>query len=270
MGFDFMVKSPYFWFVLVAFFSALALLVLVKKKKKKENQTDEEYRNKKLIKVLVFLSLALVFFICSLIIPGVEKIKDIYLLYFYAILVFFFFLALKFKKAFGIPAFILAIVAVSATIMFIQSLRAFTGETEIAKIRVLNMENSSMVLDIDFPDSEDKRFVMKGNYFTPHVKVVILDDFYVFFGAKTLYRFVGMETYIDDEESEMQRQVEIVPFETPMGISREIYRFFMDNESWLPGIKAVQVEGPRKKAVLLQSYSLRVQYDGGVEITLIE
>ena len=36
---------------------------------------------------------------------------------------------------------------------------------------------------------------MEGQYFAPIVKVVIFDDFFVFLGAKTWYRFEGMTSF---------------------------------------------------------------------------
>lgn len=268
MGFDLIYQSPFFWFTFISFFFSIALNTIFKKRKK--HQDSEKFNNKKKIQILLYFTLALVFFICAVLVCSAEKIKDEKLLYFLIFLTTIFFLGIRFKKAFGIPFLTVGIALIISLMLFIQSLIAFTGETEIVKIQVLSIEDESMNLLLDFPKGEDKRIGLKGDMFAVNIKVVILDDFLVFMGAKTLYRFTGISSYQEDKKTEIDRQMEIYPFEKPKGIPEFIYRFFVENESWLPGIKSVQAVTVKKKAEIFQGYSVRVQYDSAAEIVKID
>ena len=152
-------------------------------------------------------------------------------------------------------------------LLFIQSIVAFTGETEISKVTVLESRSSHMKLDLA-PSGNAQRTIlaMQGEYFAPVVRVIIFDDVLVFFGAKTWYRFAGMSSYAKTEGSEIALQKDIVAFPHPAGIPESLYAFFEKNESLIPGIKTAQTDIIQKRAKELASYSIRVQNDGGVEV----
>ena len=103
--------------------------------------------------------------------------------------------ALRFRKALGIP--VLVLLAASSVLLglFFQSIRAFTGETEIASVRVISVASSSMRLEVSPRAGEPALLTMDGAYFAPIVKVVIFDDLLVFLGARTWYRFEGMTSF---------------------------------------------------------------------------
>jgi hypothetical protein len=113
---------------------------------------------------------------------------------------------------------------------------------------------------------------MDGVYFAPIVKVVIFDDVLVFLGAKTWYRFEGMNSF-DEGFTQVKTAYR---FPRPFGVSERLWAFFEMNERRVPGVKTVQVgmDAKRPAAPRLDdvqpkefaTYSIRVQNDGGVEI----
>ena len=96
------------------------------------------------------------------------------------------FLATRFRKSLGIPVVVLALVAVIALGLFFQSVRAFTGETEIATVKALTVADGKMRLEVQ-PEGRPSEMVdLDGDQFAPVVKVVIFDDLWVFLGATQL------------------------------------------------------------------------------------
>jgi hypothetical protein len=111
------------------------------------------------------------------------------------------------------------------------------------------------------------------------VKVVIFDDYWVFLGGKSWYRFEGVISFRIEKEGEefrLRQGEKDYYFERASGISERLYRFFEKNESRIPGVKSVQIEidskrvqdtnGIERAEADLESFSVRVQNDGGVQI----
>jgi hypothetical protein len=235
----------------------------------RRGKDPERWRARKWVLVCLFISLAILLGLAALFIPGAQKILDIRLAYLAAGVCGVAFLAMRFKKALGIPILVLIILLFGAAGLFLQSVRAFTGETEIAKVRILSASSPLMKLELSPAIGETQIFEMEGEYFAPIVKVIIFDDFWVFLGAKTWYRFEGMTSFREVNEGgrTVFRQGSTDHYLTqPMGISENLYSYFEKFEREIPGVKTVQVNMDLKRAKELGSYSIRVQNDGGVEI----
>jgi hypothetical protein len=254
--------SPYPWILLASLFAGAAVSRLTRGTRGKAN--PERARTRKWIWVCVYLSLAIAFLLLAVFIPGPAKIRDIGLLYVGGAAFVVAFVAVRFKKAIGIPVILLALVAVILLGLFLQSVRAFTGETEIAVVRVISVEAGRMKLELQPAAGMPVQLNMEGRYFAPIVKVVIFDDLYVFLGAKSWYRFVGMTSF----DENMRQGNTDYRFPQPAGISENLWAFFENNESWIPGVKTVQVEMDQKRAKEFASYGIRIQNDGGVEIVI--
>jgi hypothetical protein len=179
------------------------------------------------------------------------------------------FFVFRFKKAVGIPVVLLAAALVLMTGLFLRSVRAYTGETEIAKVRVISADSSRMKLELVPSSGEPEMLDMEGDYFAPIVKVVIFNDFWVFLGSKTWYRFVGVTSFREvkeaDQTSFRQGNTDFY-FPSPQGISDTLFRFAQKNEGKIPGVKAAQINVDMKLAKEFSTYSVRVQNDGGVEV----
>jgi hypothetical protein len=205
-------------------------------------------------------------------VPGQRKILDIRLAYLFAAVTAVSFPAFRFRKAAGIPILLLALAVVVACGLFLQSVRAFTGETEIAKVRVISEDGSRMKLELVPRIGESEILDMEGEYFAPVVKVVIFDDFWVFLGARTWYRFLGVTSFRaerDGEKTVFRQGNTDRYFPRPEGISDAVYSLFEKYERDIPGVKAVQVSVDMKRAREPGSYSIRVENDGGVEIVTL-
>ena len=114
---------------------------------------------------------------------------------------------------------------------------------------------------------------MAGSYFAPVVKVVIFDDYFVFLGSRTWYRFTGLTSFAvqKGEAGQSFRQQDTdYYFPAPQGISEKLWSFYERHEARIPGVKSVQVEMDLKKARELATYSLRIQNDGGLEIVELD
>ena len=259
--------SPYPWIFLsaIAFGAAISRATMSTRKKKE----PERARTWKWVFVCVYLSIAILLGLSAVFIPGPRMILDVRLAYLAAIVAGAAFFIFRFKKALGIPVFFLLIVLIIAVGLFLQSVMAFTGETEIAKIRVISADGSRMKLEVVPREGETEMLDMEGNYFAPVVKIIIFDDFWVFLGAKTWYRFAGVMSFrtVREGGKDVYRQGNTdFYFPAASGISEAVFMGYERYERNIPGVKAVQVDVIMKKAEELGSYSIRVQNDGGVEI----
>jgi hypothetical protein len=176
-------------------------------------------------------------------------------------------LASRFRKAVGIPVAVLAIVAVVALGLFFQSVRAFTGETEIATVKALAVDGGKMRLEVQLAGRPSEVIELDGDQFATEAKVVIFDDLWVFLGAKSWYRFVGLQSFSTENGRAVQMPTMWSPDRAP-GITETLWRWFEENEGRIPGVKTVQTELTLKRvpARTLGTWTVRVQNDGGVEI----
>ncbi len=266
MGFEvFFTQSPVPMIVLAALFAGAGLHRATKSVKKA--QDPEKAQNRKLVFACVYFSLCMACGLLAIVLPGPARFASLLHLWVFLAGTAVFFLVFRFKKALMVPVLVLSIGFIGSMLLFIQSITAFTGETEIAKVNVLSVKDSKMKLDL-VQNARPMPVVldMEGEYFAPVVRVIVFDDLLVFFGAKTWYRFVGMSSYAREPGNEIAVQKDIVAFPHPNGISEALYAFFETNETIIPFIKTVQTDVIQKKARELSSYSIRVQNDGGVEV----
>lgn len=175
------------------------------------------------------------------------------------------FLASRFRKAVGIPVVALALAALIALGLFLQSVRAFTGETEIAAVKAITVADGRMRLEVQPAGGPSELVELEGEYFAPVVAVVIFDDLWVFLGARTWYRFTGLVSFTMDHGLPVQTDT-VWRLERPPGVAESLWRWFEANEERIPGVKTVQTDVVLKRARSLGSWSIRVQNDGGVEV----
>jgi hypothetical protein len=214
--------------------------------------------------------LAVIFLLCAIFIPGPDKIKDMNVLIFFLIAFAVFFLAFRFKKAAGIPVVLLAAGFIVAVFLFLQALVAYTGETEIARIKVLSVEKNVMKFELTDAKGTNTELEMPGTLLGVEVKEVIFSDFFVFFGAKTAYRLVGLKSAEIKKGSELTQELRAYEFARPSGISETLYQFVSANQNIIPGIKAVQIQITYVEVKPSANYSVRVQHDSGTEIMKVK
>ena len=260
-------SNPFFWVLLTAIFFSAAVSKITTFTKKARNM--EKARNRKWILICIYFSLSIIFLLCAIFVPGPRHFLDARLLYLFAGAAAVFFLVFRFKKSIGLPLTLLFIMFVILLILFFQSITAFTGETKIATIRVLEAEGGHMKIEItrtaDKP-AESDIIEMAGSYIAPVVKIIIFEDYLVFLGARTWYRFVGISSFKTEKDMEIPLQADRYQFRNPPGISESLYSYFEKNEKTLPGVKSVQVNMDLKLAKSATDYSVMLQNDGGVEI----
>ena len=223
-------------------------------------------------------SLAIGLLMVAVFLPGPEKILRWSSFYVFCSGVILSFFALRFKKAFGLPLTLLLVMFVIVVSLFLQSLIAFTGETEIARVRILSADEDGMKLELIPTDEEPVIVELDGEYFSPVVKIIIFEDAWVFLGSRTMYRFEGVISFRIEEREDgwrLKQGEKDYFFPRPKGISERLYRFFEKNEPHIPGVKSVQIEidskrvsetGLGRSSGELESFSVRVQNDGGVQI----
>jgi hypothetical protein len=174
-------------------------------------------------------------------------------------------LASRFRKAVGIPAAVLALVAVVALGLFFQSVRAFTGETEIATVKALAVADGRMRLEVQLAGRPSEVVELEGDQFATEAKVVIFDDLWVFLGAKSWYRFVGLQSFSTVDGRAVQAPTMWSP-DRAAGITEALWAWFEQNDDRIPGVKTVQTELTLKRARALGTWAVMIQNDGGVEI----
>jgi hypothetical protein len=272
-----LLQSPHLWLVVSGLFCGAALnRALRSASHPRWRASDpERARTAKWMFFTLYLCLAVVSALGAVFVPGPERILDIGLLYLFAGSTVFFFLVFRFKKTIGLLAVILAIALAGTLMLFLQSLNAFTGETEIARVRVLDAQDKRMKLEILPAQGESVITWLNGSYFAPVVRVIIFDDFVVFLGVKTWYRFDGIVS-VEKQRTESGTSYELrdsgYTFPPPPAIVERLWDFLEKHGDPIPGIKTVQVEMDLKRVSEprrgreLSEYSLRIQNDGGLQI----
>ena len=255
-----LMSSPLVWIVLAGLFIGAAASRATTRTRNKQN--PDKARTRKWVGACIFLSLAVILGLFAVFIPGAGKMRDPRMLWAALIAAGVAFAALRFKKSLGIPIVVLLLAAILSFGLFLQSIRAFTGETEIAEVKVLSSTASTMHLELVPRGDEPVLLTMNGTYFAPVVKVVIFSDLFVFLGARTWYRFEGMTSFNDA----YRQQDTDFRFAHPLGISERLWSLFERNETHVPGVKAVQIEMTLKRAQEFGSFGIMVQNDGGVQI----
>ncbi|MGD0727322.1 MAG: hypothetical protein ABSB63_17350 [Spirochaetia bacterium] len=253
-------SSPLPWVILAGLFvGAAAARASMPTRRRKD---PDRARTRKWVVACVLFSIAIVVALLGVFIPGPSKIVDIRLAWAAGIAAVVTFGALRFRKALGIPVLVLLVASAVLLGLFFQSIRAFTGETEIASVRVISVASSSMRLEVSPRTGEPALLTMDGAYFAPIVKVVIFDDLLVFLGARTWYRFEGMTSF----DMNLRQGNTDFRFPRPSGISEQLWALFEQNEARIPGVKTVQIEMPSKRAAEFATYGIMVQNDGGVQV----
>ncbi len=270
-------QSPHIWLVVSGLFCGAALNRASRSAAyPRWRATDpDRARTAKWMFFTLYLCLAVVAALGAVFVPGPEQILDPGLLYLFAGSTVFFFLVFRFKRTIGLLAVILAIALAGTLMLFLQSLNAFTGETEIAQVRVLDARGGRMQLEIVPAQGESVITELSGSYFAPVVRVVIFDDYVVFLGAKSWYRFEGVTSFEmerTDTGVEYRQQDTDYYFPSPSGITAKLWNFYERYETRIPGVRSVQVEmdlkrvQDRRRVRELSVYSLRIQNDGGLQI----
>jgi hypothetical protein len=264
-------SNPYTWLFLSALFFGAAVARVTRRTSRARD--PERAWTVKWVFFCLYLSASLALALGALFIGRGNGLRQIGALYFFLACALLFFLAFRFRKSAGALFLFLLLAVVLATLLFLQSLRAFTGETEIARLRVLSSRGDAMVLELLPAEGEPVVARLKGGYFAPLVRVVIFEDYFVFLGAKSWYRFEGLlsfESRLEGGRSVLRQTDTAWYFPEAPGISERLYDWFEEHERQIPGVKTVQIEAVLKRARDLSSYSIRVQNDGGVEVVPVE
>ena len=244
-----LVTSPLPWVIVVGLFAGGALSRATRRTRGAED--PDHASTGKWVMVCLSLSAAVIFGILAVFVPGPPRILNPAYGWAAGISAAAGFLALRFRKTVGIPVVVLVIALVVVIALFLQSVRAFTGETEIASLRVIFADSAAMRLELVPRGEQPVLLSMKGNYFAPIVKVVIFNDLFVFLGARTWYRFVGMTSF-----DEKNRQQDLFNLARPIGISERLWMLFEEYETSIPGVKTVQTDFASKKTKEFASYGI--------------
>jgi hypothetical protein len=276
-------SSPYFWFFFAALFLGACISKITRPVRARDDRDRENKTTRKWIIVCINLSVAILFVLAGLFVPGLDKFTEStgFLFSYFFILLAYFFIAFRFKKAIGLPSVMVIVLLAVFALLFLQSITAFTGETEIAEVKVHYAGDNEMTLEVVRKGAPPEMVKMDGEYFAPVVEIVIFDDFLVFFGYKTWYRFIGLTSFAYEKNEDglytYRQQNTDYYFENPLGISNWLYKFMRENQNVIPGIKTVQVEiDPFKvfeesglEPEKFRTYSIRIQNDGGIQIVEI-
>jgi hypothetical protein len=273
-----MLTDPLLWVFLAAVFLGAAVSRATRRTANRPE--PERARTRKWVLFCVWLSLAVLAALGAVLVPGSERLVRRVggtlqlvepLLPWVALAGFVIaFLATRFRKAAGIPVFVLALVAVLALGLFFQSVRSFTGETRIATVKAITVADGRMRLEVQPEGRPSQMIDLEGDHFAPVVKVVIFDDLWVFLGVKTWYRFVGIQSATVKDEMPVW-SAEPWRMSQPTGISAGLWAWFERNEERIPGVKTVQTNVALKDAAptegrSLGTWSINVQNLGNVEV----
>jgi len=265
---------PPYWFLAASALvgAALSRLTRPARRRRPDGRPDP---TAKWVVACIYISIAVIFVTAGFLSPSVRAHLNKSMLLACGAAAVVAFPACRFRRAVGSPIVVLSAAAFVLGALFLRSIAAFTGETEIAVVRVLSRKDARMTLELTPAGAPPVIVEMEGEYFAPIVRVVIFDDLLVFLGSKTWYRFDGLTSFRLEREGEALRFRQARTdyyLQRPAGPSESLYRAFEKWESRIPGVKAVQVEmdlkrvEPTASGRSLDTYSIRVQNDGGVEI----
>jgi hypothetical protein len=264
MIFDVLLHQPHLW----TFAAALCfggMLSSLTRRVSRSRDPDKARERKGFATVLAGV-LSVIFMLCAVFIPGPEKILDVTILLLFLIVTTVSFLAFRFRKAAGIPIFFLSCGLILAVLLFFQAVTAFTGETEVARLHVTSADGNNMGFYLVTGSGMVKQLQMPGTLLGVEMKEIIFDDFFVFFGVKTAYRFLGIKSATVRPGSEMTQELRIYELPRPIGLSEAVYHFVEDHPGLIPGIKTAQMQITYVKVKPDSVYSIRVQHDSGTEI----
>ena len=224
-------------------------------------------RSRKWTAVAAYAALGLVAGLLAVFLPGPQAILHVRWLYVFGVVAILGFLGLRFKRSVGVLMVVVAVAGVVAIVGLIGTVRALTGERELATVQVLSVEEE-MVLEVQLPERPPEVLRIAGTHFAPVVKVVIFDDVMVVLGARTWFRFegiLGFTTRAADGSFDPQQVGGMHPVDASAGIAQWLWELAESNE-WFWGIKSAQIEVDLKRARSLQTYRLLLQNDGGLQI----
>src|SRR5271166_4113346 len=141
-----LLQSPLPWVIAGGLFAGAALSQATQRTRHKAD--PERAATRKWILACVLLAAAVIFWLLAVFVPGPARILDPKLAWVGGIATGVAFFALRFRRALGIPIVVLAIAFVATFGLFLQSIHAFTGETEIASVRAISASSDSMRLEI--------------------------------------------------------------------------------------------------------------------------
>ncbi|HET6451986.1 MAG TPA: hypothetical protein VFI08_11780 [Spirochaetia bacterium] len=253
-------SGPFLWVALGGLFLGAAASRATRRTRTARD--PERARTRKWVLVCLWLSVAVILGLAAVFVPGPSRILNPSYAWIAGTVAALAFIAFRFRKAAGIPVLVLLLALAAVLGLFLQSVRAFTGETEIATVRVLSVQPGSMRLQLVPRGDEPVLLTMKGTSFAPIVRVVIFSDFLVFLGVRTWYRFEGMTSFDDS----LRQQDTDFRFARPPGLSERVWKLFETYERWIPGVKTAQTELVAKRAQELSTFGIMVENDGGVQI----
>jgi hypothetical protein len=118
-------SSPFPWSILAGVFLGAAVVSLTRRTRHRKD--SERARTRKWVAVCVLVSIAVVFGLLAVFIPGPGKIMDVRFAWAAGAAVVVSFCALRFRKSLGIPVLVLLIAAGTFLGLFLRSIHAFTG-----------------------------------------------------------------------------------------------------------------------------------------------
>ena len=259
------VTNPFLWaFISALFFGAAVSRVTVLPSRTRYPERTREW---KWVWVAFYFSFSILFALAGFFVSGPRSVSSPGLSQFFFIAAGICFLIFRFKRLIGFPVIVLASFLVVSILLFVQSFSSFTVEERIAVIRVISVGKEEMSLEVQATGGDSLIVTMKGVAFAPVVEIVSFDDVYIFLGARSYYRFLGMMSFMTDRStgSSVYRQAQqMVALPGPHGITGKVYGFFERYESKLPGIRAVQTDIVMKKPKQFAIYDLLMKADGGL------
>lgn len=268
-----LLQLPLPWFLAAAVLVGAAASRLTRRSRAKRPDGSPD-TTAKWVMVCVYLSGAVVCATIGLLAPTAREHLDSATLVACAVTAALAFPVFRFRKSVGVPVLVLAAALVVVCVLFLQSVVAFSGETQIATVKVISQSEGRMTLEIAPTGGPAEVAQLEGEYFAPVVKVIVFDDALVFLGGRSWYRFVGITAFRVEREGEVVRLRQTGSdhyLRRPAGIPESLYGLFEKWDNRIPGVKTVQVEMDLKRVQGtagrdLATYSIRLQNDGGVEV----
>lgn len=264
MIFELLLQHPHPWLFASGVCLGGALSSLTRRAAR--SRDPEKTRERKGFAAVLGFTLSAILGLCAIFIPGPDKLQDAGALILFLVVTAVFFLVFRFRKAVGLPVLLLSGGLILALVLFFQAVTSFTGETEVARLRVRAADGTNMDFSLIDQAGNATPLRMPGTMLGAEMKEIIFDDVFVFLGAKTAYRFLGLKSAAVRPGGEMTQELRAYALPRPVGASEALYHFVEANSNWLPGVKTAQVQITYVTVRAGTEYAIRVQHDSGAEI----
>jgi hypothetical protein len=256
-------SNPALW----VFFSALFFGFSISRLTVNPAKSPFPERTKTVTWVLVclYLSVAILFALIGLLVPGPELFFELPVLYYFLGVTGISFLAARFKKSVGIVVLMVLLIFPFMFLSYLSYWDCKDSREKIVQLRMLTTEASSHRLVL-YDDGRTYFYELDSEIIAAKIETVSLSPFYIFGTKRQLYMFKGFAIYSAGKDGQA---VELTVPEISGVEENRWFRFLHSALNKLPGIGSTVHYGNASVLVPLQKYALYIEDNAKFAVELV-